>query len=56
MAVESPCTAVCTLDEMGHVCLGCGRTLEEIAAWSGASDERRAAIMARLATRDSDKT
>ncbi|NLG77240.1 MAG: DUF1289 domain-containing protein [Xanthomonadaceae bacterium] len=40
--VESPCIKVCVLDRQ-HVCIGCGRTLEEIAAWSRASlDEQRA--------------
>jgi uncharacterized protein len=44
-APASPCTGVCQLDRHG-VCRGCGRTLEEIAAWPGASDERRRAICA----------
>ncbi|HET6566160.1 MAG TPA: DUF1289 domain-containing protein [Xanthomonadales bacterium] len=29
----SPCINICTLDNSG-MCIGCGRTLEEIAAWS----------------------
>lgn len=40
-SVASPCTKVCTLDANG-VCLGCGRSLTEIASWSRMSpDEQR---------------
>jgi iron complex transport system substrate-binding protein len=50
-AVASPCTKVCTLDETGRTCLGCRRTVEEIAAWTGLSDAQRARIMADLPRR-----
>lgn len=50
----SPCVRNCTLDDE-HVCLGCGRTIDEIMEWSVASEERRreirAALPARLAAR-----
>lgn len=36
----SPCIGVCTLDGSG-LCLGCRRTLAEIARWSGMSDDER---------------
>ena len=32
-AVPSPCTGVCTLDDAQDLCVGCGRTLGEIASW-----------------------
>lgn len=48
-AVESPCIGVCRIDDRG-VCAGCRRTLGEIAEWSRASDERRRAILARIAS------
>jgi predicted Fe-S protein YdhL (DUF1289 family) len=32
-------------------CLGCGRTLDEIARWGGTSDEDRDAVMAALPER-----
>lgn len=41
----SPCVRNCCLDE-DNVCLGCGRTLEEIMAWSGATAERKQEIVA----------
>jgi predicted Fe-S protein YdhL (DUF1289 family) len=36
----SPCTGVCTLDAAG-LCLGCRRTLAEIARWGVMSDDER---------------
>jgi hypothetical protein len=41
----SPCVRQCCLDE-ADVCLGCGRTLEEIKAWHTADAEARARILA----------
>ncbi len=53
--VPSPCVSVCVMDADGSVCLGCFRTLDEIAAWSvlDASAKRRvlAALPARKAAR-----
>jgi uncharacterized protein len=44
----SPCIGVCQLDGKTQACIGCGRTIAEIAAWSDLSDEERRAIVARL--------
>ena len=49
--VASPCINVCTLDPQTQVCLGCFRTIDEIAAWGGASNAERAAIVAQLPMR-----
>ena len=46
-AVLSPCIGVCTLGQAGF-CLGCFRTLQEIATWSRMTDEARAAVMTDL--------
>jgi hypothetical protein len=55
--LASPCVRNCCLDE-GDVCMGCGRSLEEIIAWSTASDGEKSATLARsrerLATRRRD--
>jgi predicted Fe-S protein YdhL (DUF1289 family) len=48
MGMESPCTKVCTLDEATGWCVGCGRTIGEIAEWGSATPERRAAIRRQL--------
>ena len=31
----SPCINVCVIDQTSKICIGCGRTLTEIAAWGG---------------------
>jgi predicted Fe-S protein YdhL (DUF1289 family) len=44
----SPCIGVCRLEPRSQVCVGCGRTIAEIAAWPTLSAEERRAIVARL--------
>jgi predicted Fe-S protein YdhL (DUF1289 family) len=39
------------LDQDTGTCLGCGRTLSEIAQWAAMSDSERRAIMAALPAR-----
>jgi predicted Fe-S protein YdhL (DUF1289 family) len=48
--VLSPCVKLCVLDA-GGICEGCGRTIEEIAAWPAADDEARRGIVACAAAR-----
>ena len=45
----SPCVKICRLE--GNVCVGCKRTVEEIANWSKMSDDEKHKINARLAQR-----
>jgi len=47
----SPCTGVCVLNETTGQCLGCRRTVGEIAAWPTLSDTGKRAVLARLAQR-----
>ena len=49
--ISSPCTKVCAVDGVSGLCLGCGRTLDEIAKWGTLSEAERLAIMATLAER-----
>ena len=49
--MESPCNKVCTLDPTGHICVGCRRTVDEIAVWGSLSDAQRARIMQELPRR-----
>lgn len=44
-AVPSPCIGLCRLDAE-HVCVGCGRRMYEIVAWSEADDAKRLKIRA----------
>lgn len=50
-AVPSPCILVCTLDARSDICLGCGRTLDEIGEWASAAPERQRKIVADAARR-----
>jgi predicted Fe-S protein YdhL (DUF1289 family) len=36
------------LDGTGAYCVGCNRTLKEIAAWTGMTDAQRREVLARL--------
>ena len=49
--MQTPCVKVCTLDARSGLCLGCGRTLDQIARWATMSEAERARIMAELAAR-----
>ena len=48
---SSPCVKTCIVDGRSSLCIGCGRTLAEIAAWGGLSENERKAIMATLPAR-----
>jgi predicted Fe-S protein YdhL (DUF1289 family) len=45
---SSPCVRACRLD--GEVCVGCGRTRDEIARWTRMSDNERREVNLRVAT------
>ena len=49
--MESPCILVCSIDMVTGYCFGCGRTRDEIGAWSLYTPEQRRAIMAELPAR-----
>jgi predicted Fe-S protein YdhL (DUF1289 family) len=49
--LETPCLNICVLDERTRTCLGCGRTIGEIARWAAMSEAERRAIMAALPAR-----
>src|SRR5690349_22599845 len=50
MSVASPCINVCRLDHE-QVCVGCGRTIAEIAVWPDADDVTRLQIRGNAARR-----
>ena len=52
--MNSPCIKICVLDEEDRYCLGCKRTLGEIARWGEMNDAERAAVLAQLPARRSD--
>lgn len=48
MKQETPCIAVCFIDPKSKLCLGCGRTLPEIARWHKMDSNERLDVMATL--------
>ncbi|MBM3390355.1 MAG: DUF1289 domain-containing protein [Betaproteobacteria bacterium] len=51
MSVASPCIDVCRMDAQSGLCEGCLRTIDEIAGWAAAPDERKILILAAVAQR-----
>jgi uncharacterized protein len=49
--VSTPCIKVCAVSGQTGLCIGCGRTLAEIASWGSLDENRRQAIMADLPAR-----
>lgn len=49
--MKSPCIKTCRIDQATSLCLGCYRTLDEIASWGRMSDTERNRVMADLERR-----
>jgi uncharacterized protein len=49
--VDSPCVKLCVIHPEERLCVGCLRTIEEIAGWSRLTPAARAEIMADLPAR-----
>ena len=47
--VVSPCIKICTLQD--NFCIGCGRSTQEIAEWTKASNKKKREILERLPDR-----
>jgi hypothetical protein len=50
-SIATPCVKVCMVDPGSGFCLGCGRTLPEIAQWTRFTPQAREAIMDGLGAR-----
>jgi predicted Fe-S protein YdhL (DUF1289 family) len=50
-SVATPCIKVCVVDGESGLCLGCLRTLPEIAGWGRLAEDERLALMAELPAR-----
>ena len=50
-AIVTPCNRICVVDPRTGLCTGCGRSLDEIACWSGYSDAERTRVMTQLPVR-----
>ncbi len=49
--LETPCQRICVLDETSGLCIGCGRTRDEVSHWPDYTPHERRVIMAGLAAR-----
>jgi len=49
VAARSPCVAICRLEQ--EICIGCGRTRQEIAAWPSLDLEGERTVNAAAAQR-----
>jgi len=49
--IQSPCISVCAIDAGSALCVGCGRSLDEIARWASMTDAERQRIMRELPAR-----
>ncbi|HPE47210.1 MAG TPA: DUF1289 domain-containing protein [Hyphomonas sp.] len=47
-AIKTPCIKVCAVDGATGWCLGCGRTLKEIANWVSMGEAGRESVLASL--------
>ena len=50
--IQSPCVSICGMDN--GICVGCGRTSEEVSEWLNYTDEQRTTIMERLEKEQND--
>jgi predicted Fe-S protein YdhL (DUF1289 family) len=50
-SISTPCVKVCVVDPISALCIGCGRTVAEIAGWGAMSEPERLSIMAGLGAR-----
>jgi uncharacterized protein len=53
--VPSPCISVCELDAKGRICIGCFRTLDEIAAWGSLDATAKRRILGELPARKAQR-
>jgi predicted Fe-S protein YdhL (DUF1289 family) len=49
--VPSPCISVCRIDASSGLCVGCQRTLQEIAVWSTLDDAAKRDVWHTIAAR-----
>lgn len=49
--IESPCVKICVIHPGEGLCVGCLRTLDEIARWSAMTGDQRRDVMADLPAR-----
>jgi predicted Fe-S protein YdhL (DUF1289 family) len=53
--VPSPCISVCRIDPASALCVGCLRSLNEIACWGALDDAGRREILRAVADRRAER-
>ena len=49
--VMSPCKSICIMDAKSSLCIGCKRTIDEVARWPMMDDDERRRVIEALKTR-----
>jgi predicted Fe-S protein YdhL (DUF1289 family) len=49
--VRSPCISICRIDVATGYCVGCWRTIDEIADWGMMADDRRRSVWTAIRQR-----
>jgi predicted Fe-S protein YdhL (DUF1289 family) len=44
--IESPCISICRYED--EVCVGCGRTVNEVVEWYNMTDDEKQAVVNRI--------
>jgi uncharacterized protein len=53
---DSPCVGICSATALGdEICIGCGRSFDEVRLWITFSDEEKMKINQRLQNQNSSK-
>jgi len=50
--IDSPCTDICTIDAQSNLCIGCGRTANEIADWVHCTENQKIKLLKDLKKRN----
>ncbi len=54
ISLTSPCVGVCQINTQTKFCLGCYRTLREVAHWSRYGDDEKRAVLISLRERQAE--
>ena len=52
---RSPCVSICRIDPQDGFCIGCQRTIDEIAGWGAMTPEQRTRVWGLIAERKAAK-
>ena len=53
--IISPCVGICQIDKKSQLCIGCFRSVHEIAIWPQIDYEKASEIISQIANRSKSK-